>query len=358
MHLFASIPQPDGAKYTDTFAPLLRALFSPELVGRHGPYYFVHTQDGRGGGDALQVSFDGVSNPDEIRSDVQRLARDHGCVAGVEEVPRGAIPSPLWNAGFSGTGFSDSSQRLFQKAAPTLLGFLNQAPGDESQLSRALGALRLMVAHMRATLIHSPQRFIAEYEFKELLSVRMLSYRSHFEAVYLRTKNPESFESACDRFYQQVGPAVRAFVEACGDPDGEPADDTQVRSWTELITSESAPLSQSFLDGSLVNAGHSLEDLVRERGAPVEPTRFHTPPSPELDRLMHRDADFLAFRLQTSLLYSSLYTLGFSLAERYVFCYVVARANEEVCGKSMLELQDDLDGLAKTMAALPSPAVA
>ncbi|SDM72681.1 hypothetical protein [Streptomyces wuyuanensis] len=357
MHLFASIPQPDGAKYTETFAPLIRALFSPERVGGHGPYYFVRTHDGQVGADTLQISIDEVPNPDSIRDDLQSLARQYGCVARVDEVPREAVPSPMWNAGFSGSGFSASSQRLFQEAAPALVAFLNRAAEEGRPLFGALGALRLMTAHTRATLLRSPQRSIDGYELRDLLSLRLLSYRSHFEAVYLRTKDPESFEAACARFYEQVGPTIRAFIEACGDPNVELADDTPAQKWTELITSQSSHLAETFLAGSIVNAGYTLEDLVRERGAPVEPTRFHTPPSPELDRLMHRDADFLAFRLQTSLLYSGLYSLGFSLAERYVFCYVIARANEEVCGKSMQELQDGLDDLAKTMAAVPSAAV-
>lgn len=326
-------------------------------MATHGPYYAVRTQDGQTGGDTLQISIDGVQDPDSTRDELQRLASRFGCAADVAEVPRDAVPSPMWNAGFRGTEFSASSQRLFQRATPAMESFLRRAAEDESPLSRALGALRLMAAHTRATLLQSPQRELDGYEFRELLSLRLLSYRSHFEAVYLRTKDPESFEAACARFYEQVGPATRAFIEACGSPDGEPTDDAVVQQWTDLITSGSSHLAETFLDGSIVNAGHTLEDLVRERGAPVEPTRFHTPPSPELDRLMHRDADFLAFRLQTSLLYSCLYTLGFSLAERYVFCYVVARANEEVCGKSMQQLQDDLDGLAKAMAAVPSAAV-
>ncbi|MEV7106692.1 hypothetical protein [Streptomyces atroolivaceus] len=353
VHLFATIPQPVGSKYNDTFAPLIRELFAPERVGGaggHGPYYFVRTQDAQLGTDTLQISIEGVSDEDSTRADLHGTAERYGCAAQVDATPLDSVPSPLWNAGFTGTGFSASSKRLFQEAAPTLVSFLNRAAETPQSPPPALGAIRLMAAHTRATLLRSPQREIDGYEFRELLSLRLLSYRSHFEAIYLRTKDPQSFDAACARFYEQVGAGVREFITACGDPDDDPADE-MVRLWTKSITSESSHLAENFSDGSVVNAGHTLEDLVRKRGAPVEPTRFHTPPSPELDRLMHRDADFLAFRLQTSLLYSCLYTLGFSLAERYVFCYVVARANEEVCGKSMKELQDELDGLARSMAS-------
>lgn len=354
MHLFATIPQPIGSKYNDTFAPLIRELFAAERVGgagSHGPYYFVRTQDRRDGAEVLQISIDGVSDGDATRDDLHRFAQRHGCSAHVDATPLDSVPSPLWNAGFTGTGFSDSSKRLFQEVAPILVSFLDRAAEAPNSPPPALGAIRLMVAHTRATLLRSPQRKIDGYEFNELLSLRLLSYRSHFEAIYLRTKDPKSFDAACARFYEQVGTAAREFITACGDPDAEHTDDT-IRKWTDVITSGSSHLAESFSDGSVVNAGHTLEDLVRKRGAPVEPTRFHTPPSAELDHLMHRDTDFLAFRLQTSLLYSCLYSLGFSLAERYVFCYVVARANEEVCGKSMKELQDGLDDLARSMAAV------
>ncbi|MFI9203504.1 hypothetical protein [Streptomyces sp. NPDC053048] len=357
MHLLVTIPQPNGSNYNEAFAPLIRELFSRERVGGHGPYYFVRTWDGRAGAEVLQISVDGVSDPDATRSDLHRLAQKHGCAAQVEEMPQAAAPSPLWNAGFAGTGFSDSSKRLFQAAAPTLVAFLDQTNEERDPLRTALGAIRLMVAHSRATLLRSPQRDIDGYNFRELLSLRLLSYRSHFEAIFARSKDPESFEAACARFYEQVGPATREFITACGDPDAETTDDRAVRQWTDLIVSGSASLADDFLNGVVVDAGRTLEDLEREQGGPVEPTRFHTPPSAELERLMHRDADFLAFRLQTSLLYSCLYSLGFSLAERYVFCYVVARAGEEVAGKSVQELQDDLDALAKSMAAVSSPAV-
>jgi hypothetical protein len=351
VHFFATIPQPDDSNYNETFAPLIRALFSPERVAEHGPYYFVRTQDARTGAQSLQISIDGVTNPAATCGLLRDLAQRHGCTARIDELPLTEVPSPLGNAGLAGPGFAAASKRLFQEAAPALVAFLNRAAEAESSLPSALGALRLMVAHTKATLLNSPQRKLP-YEFGDLLSLRLLSYRSHFEAVYLRTKDPASFEAACTRFYDQVGPATHAYIEASGNPDLTPAGDAIVQQWTKLIEAGSGQLAESFLDGSFVNAGETLEDLVKKRGGPVEPTRFHTPPSPELDALMHRDTDFLAFRMQTSLLYSSLYSLGFSLAERYVFCYVVARANEEVRGKSMTELQDELDGLAKSMTAI------
>ncbi|MER7697345.1 hypothetical protein [Streptomyces sp. NPDC096095] len=349
VHFFATIPQPDGSNYNETFAPLIRALFAPERVARHGPYYFVRTRDARLGAEALQISVDGVTDPDAFREELRSIVQRHGHTARVEEIPLVEAPSPLWNAGFAGPGFEAASKRLFQRAAPVLVAFLNRSAVSGSALPAALGALRLMVAHTQATLLNSPQRNLP-YQFGDLLSLRLLSYRSHYEAIYLRTKNPDSFEAACARFYEQAGPAVREFIAACGDPDAEHLDDLPAEQWTGFVKAGTSQLAETFLHGSILNAGETLEDLVQKRGGPVEPTRFHTPPSPELDALMHRDTDFLAFRMQTSLLYSSLYSLGFSLAERYVFCYVVARANEEVRGRSMAELQSDLDDLARSMA--------
>lgn len=360
MHLFVTIPQPEGSSYKETFAPLIGELFSPERTSTHGPYYFVRTWDGRAGAEVLQISVDGVTDPDAFSDQLRSVARTFGCTPRIEETPLDQVPSPLWNAGFDGTGFSASSKRLFQEAAPILVSFIHRTMHEQDSLTPALDAIRLMVAHSRSTLLKSPQRELEGYAFRDLLSLRLLSYRSHYEAIYARSKDPESFEAACARFYEQVGSITREFIAECGDPNGWPndgsADGTVVRQWSEFIVSRSGSLAEDFLDGTVVNAGRTLEDLVRERGGPVEPTRFHTPPSAELDRLMNRDADFMAFRLQTSMLYSCLYTLGFSLAERYVFCYVAARANEEVAGKPMQVLQDELDGLARRMAAVSASA--
>ncbi|RII22271.1 hypothetical protein DSC45_00915 [Streptomyces sp. YIM 130001] len=354
MHVFATITQANGSNFKETCVPLIRALFSRSRTAGHGPYYFVRTWDARTSADVLHISIDGTAEPDHTIADLQRLAREHGCTAEAAATPAENTPSPLWNAGFSGRGFSDSSRRLFQKAAPILVAHLNRSEQAKDPLASTLDVLRLMAAHSRATLLGSPQREIERYEFRDLLPLRLLSYRSHYEAVYLRTKDPDSFEAACSRFYEQVGPTVREFIEQCGGPDTAPMPDPLLEQWTELATSESRQLADDFASGALVNSGQTLEDLERKQGGPVAPTRFHIPPIPETEHLIQRDPDFMAFRLLTSLMYSCLYSLGFSLAERYVFCYVLARANEEACGKSMTDLRDDLDALAKAITAAHS----
>ncbi|MFB9903834.1 hypothetical protein [Allokutzneria oryzae] len=351
MHLFAVVPWQETSSLNET-AALIGEVFSPEHTKNHGPYYFVRTRDHRTGAEALQLSIAEVTDQAETRKALVRAAERHGRTVRVDEVPLDSIPSPLWNSGFDGPGFPALSRRLYQRAAPILATFLNRAAQADNPLQSALDAIRLMVAHTRATLLRSPQRSLAGYEFRELLSLRLLSYRSHFEAVYPRTKDPASFEAACARFYAQAGPEIHKFVTSSGDADAIWANDAVIRQWTELVMSASHPLAADFRDGTVVDAGRTLEDLVRERGAPVEPTRFHTPRIPELERLLHHDTDFLSFRLLTSLLYSCLYTLGFSLPERYVYCYVAARANEEVAGRSMLELAADLDDLARRVAAV------
>ncbi|GLF97395.1 hypothetical protein [Streptomyces yaizuensis] len=352
MHLLATIPRPDGSTFKEILAPLIGDFFPPDRARQHGPYYFVRTWDDRAGTELLRISLDGVVDPGATGDELRRTARRYGCEAHIEETPPEAAPSPLWNAGFDGTGFPALSKRLYQEAAPILGRFLAGAAGEErGPLGAALDAIHLMTAHTRATLLGSPQRDLAEYGFRDLLTLRLLSYRSHFEAIYARSKDPAAFEAACARFYAQAGETARNAVLAYGDPDTGPADRTPAQEWTDFIVSSSQAVGKHFQNGTVRDAGRTLEDLERERGGPVEPTRFHIPPIPELDQLLHRDIDFLTFRLQTSVLYSCLYTLGFSLAERYVFCYVVARANEEIAGKSMKELQDDLDELARRFAA-------
>ncbi|GAA4036183.1 hypothetical protein GCM10022247_72370 [Allokutzneria multivorans] len=351
MHLFAVVPWEASSRLNET-AALIGTIFSPERTERHGAYYFVRTRDHRTGAEALQISVSEVTDPSDLRNLLLSAAREHGREATVEEVPLHSLPSPLWNSGFDGPGFPELSQRLYQRASPILATFLNRVEQAKSPLQSALDAIKLMVAHTRATLLDSPQRSLAGYEFRDLLSLRLLSYRSHFEAIYPRTKDPAALEAACARFYGQVGPDVHKFVTDCGDPDTGPTEDPLIRQWTEFVMSISGQLAEEFRDKTVIDAGRTLEDLVRERGGPVEPTRFHTPRIPELEHLLHRDFDFLSFRLLTSLLYSCLYTLGFSLPERYVYCYVAARANEEVAGGSMQTLSADLDELARRVAAV------
>jgi hypothetical protein len=266
----------------------------------------------------------------------------------VAEVPFEEIPSPLWNCGFGGVGFDAVAKQLFRAASPVLTRIAPVLDGDTT--GSYLLALRLMVAHAGATLLASEQRELPSHGFDELLSLRLLSFRSHYEGVFARASDPESFERRYAAYYDQLGERARDFVRACARSPESAVADVRVRDWTELVRRHFAALREDVGAGLIVDEGLTLEDLNRGREVPLPPTRFHSFMSDAMAELLHRNPDFLAFRILTSLLYSCLHTLGFNLVERYLCCYVLARANEDVSGRATAELQSGLGALARELA--------
>lgn len=360
MRFYITIPLEDkNPDYSSVILPCIRDIFSRAQSDKFGPYYFFRTWDEQSSAEVARICINEISETDA--GNLVRVFKRLGCEIFTElkddsDVSQVLGFSPLWNSGFGGSNFTERSIDLVQKVSPILATMLNECRGAPDSLTASLQVLRLMVIHVAATLKDSPQMAFEEYDFKTLLSLRLLSYRSHYEAVLLRTNAPEAFERACSKFYEKVGPYIRNQIISAGQ-SLELSQNNINRRWYEFVTTESAGLARAFENSEIVDAGRTLEDLEKALGRSVEPTRFHSKPTSHMQRLLHEDIDFLVYRLQTSLLYSSIHSLGFSLAERYVFCYVVARANEDLAGKPMLELQDDLDGLAKRLEDTGSPSV-
>lgn len=356
MHAFVTIPLDEGcATVTRSLRGVVTDLFGPERPAWPGAFYFVRTWDRGSGRDCLQISLQSdTATAGEARDRVERAAHAHDLRPTVTELPFRDIPSPLWNSGIGGTGFDAAARRLYRAVAPILARGV-AAIGDDKTKAYLL-ALDLMVANAGATVLESEQRRLSSRGFGELLGLRMLSYRSHYEgAKHAMAKDPDSFERRCAAYYARLGPYLRESVRRCAespvpalDLDGEPA-----RAWADVVRQHFGELREECRAGLIAHSGPTLDDFDGRRDDGLTPSAFHAKElSAELSDLLHRSADFLAYRIQASLLYSCLHTMGFSLAERFLFCYLLARANEEVSGKSTEELAKGLDSVARELANL------
>jgi hypothetical protein len=352
VHVFVTVPlDQGGATATRSIRGFLADLFGPQRPAWPGEYYFVRTWDRTDGRDCLQLSLQSdTAGADEARDRVQRAADAHGLRPDTAELPVEEIPSPLWNSGIGGEGFDAVARSLYRAVSP-LLARIVAAVGDD-KAEAYLPALDLMVANAAATVAESEQRRLSSRGFGELLALRMLSYRSHYEgAKHALAKDPEAFERRCAVFHERLGPHVRELVRSCAaSPDTAPADEP-ARSWARVVRSHFGALREECRAGRIVHAGRTLDDFNENPDDHLPPSSFHAKKlSPEMSDLLHRSPDFLAYRVQASLLYSCLHTMGFSLAERFLFCYVLARANEEVSGMTTEQLAHGLDAVAREMA--------
>ncbi|QBI53046.1 hypothetical protein EKD16_06240 [Streptomonospora litoralis] len=352
MHVFATVPlDRGGATPPRTIRGFITDLFGPGRPSWPGDYYFVRTWDRADGLDCLQISLaSDTATSGEARARIREAAEGRGLPSTAAELPLEEAPSPLWNAGVGGEGFDAAAKRLFRAVAPVLARTAS-AIGDDTAEAYLL-ALRLMVANAGATVLESEQRQLSSRGFGELLSLRLLSYRSHYEgAKNAQAKDPDSFERRCAAYYDKLGAQAREFVRNCAESPVPSAGDEPARAWVDIIQRHFGALREECRAGTVTHDGPTLDDFNEDRDASQSPSSFHARDlSAEMSDLLHRNPDFLAYRIQTSLLYSCLYTMGFNLAERFLFCYLLARANEEVSGKSTEELSEGLDAVAKEFA--------
>lgn len=354
MHVFATVPL---AGYDRSVADRYRAMISDladsggDLFGKD--YYFVRTWDRATSEEYVQLSLFGP-DAQKIRDVVSEMVRKHDFEPVFSDVDPDSVESPLWNAGFGGESFDAVSKALYRQASPLLVALAARARTGVMDSYRL--ALRFMVEHEKATLVNSEQRTVGSFSFNDLLSTRLLSFRSHYEAIAARASDPHTFEQGYAKYYDVLGEFARECITASLDSTEPLHDDPALRQWAENIAANTSSLRENFRVGKIINNGLTLDDLNREREVPLSPTQFHAfgEDSAAFQDLMQRNPDFLAFRLQASLMYSCLHTLGFSLLERFLFCYILGRANEEVYGKSATELQIQLRTVAEALAAQPS----
>ena len=352
VHVFVTIPLDEGdTTVTRSVRGFITDLFGPEQPAWPGDSYFVRTWDRSNGRDCLQVSLQSyTATADDARVRLQRAAAPRGLRPTVAELAFEEIPSPLWNSGIGGDGFDAAAKRLYRAVAPILAGSVS-AIGDDTAKAYLL-ALRLMVANAGATVLESEQRQRSSRDFDELLSLRMLSYRSHYEgAKNALAKDPDAFERRCAAYYDKLGAQAREFIRSCAASPVPALDDELARAWVDVVRQHFGVLREECRAGLITHVGPTLDDFNEHRDDQLSPSSFHAQElSAEMSDLLHRSPDFLAYRIHASLLYSCLHTMGFSLAERFLFCYLLARANEEVSGRSTEELAEGLDTVARELA--------
>lgn len=354
MHVFVTIPLDQGGTApAQVVRGLIADLFGPRRPPWPGGHYAVRTWDRADGGDLLQVSLaSDTASADEARDRAGEAARAHGLRPTAAEVPLEEVPSPLWNSGVAGPGFDAASKRLCAAVAPALARAASELVHETGKAGAYRLALRLMAANAGAAVLESEQRHLTSRDFGELVSLRLLSYRSHYEgAKNARATDPDAFERRCAGFYEALGAYARDLVRDCAASPVPAAGDEPARTWVEAVRGRFGPLRDLCRDGLIAHEGPTLDAYGGGGGARPPASAFHADLSEAMSELLHRNPDFMAYRIQTSLLYSCLHTLGFTLAERYLFCYILARANEEVAGRGAEELAQGLDAVAREVAA-------
>ena len=351
MHAFVTVPlDKRDAKVSQDIRGFVTDLFGTGQPPWPGDFYFVRTWDRESGLDCLQVSLESdVVTADEARERVQKAAAAYDLQPTVAEIPFEEIPSPLWNSGIGGAEFDAASKQIYRAAAPVLVRIASTLGGDTG--ANYLLTLRLMVAHTGATVLESEQRELSSRSFDELLSLRLLSYRSHYEgAKHAQASDPATFDRRFAAYYDKLGARARDFVRTCTESSITAPDDALTHAWVEVVRQYFGTLREQSRAGLIAHDGPTLDNVNEGRDVPLQPSSFHSDLSKEMSDLLHHNPDFLAYRIYTSLLYSSLYTLGFHLAERFLFCYILARANEDVSGKATEELAEGLDAVAREFA--------
>jgi hypothetical protein len=347
VHVFVTIPlDKRGAPVSKDVGGLVTDLFGPGRPPWPGAYYFVRTWDRATGLECLQLSLESdVITAGEAGERVHQAAAAHGLRPTVAEVPFEEIPSPLWNSGVGGTAFAAATKALYRAVAPVLAQIVPTLGGDTA-LTYLL-VLRLMVAHTGATVLESEQRQLADHDFAELLSLRLFSYRSHYEgAKHALAGDPASLDRRFASYYDTLGDHVQDFIRDCA-ASRPTAGDDPAQAWADVVRLHYGPVREQCRAGVIAHDGPGLDD-VRDASRP--PSDFHAAMSAEMSDFLQNDPDFLAYRIHTSLLYSCLYTIGFGLPERFLFCYLLARANEDVAGKETGELAQGLSAVVRELA--------
>ncbi|WP_214416738.1 hypothetical protein [Sphaerisporangium fuscum] len=242
------------------------------------------------------------------------------------------------------------SKRLCRASGPALLDHARRLlTGDRDAAYRLLA--RTMVAHARSNVAVSELLDLQGVDHARLMPLRLLSFRSHFEGFIARVAEPERLREHFENAYRRLGEQVRddirlALVPTARTPEGPSG------SWGRFVEATFGDLRQAFRNGVLESTGDSLENLDQGRDEPLSPTRFHSllGRREALERLLYRSADFQAFRMESSVLYSLVHTLGLSVPERYLLCYVVARSNEDVAGCTASDLLRAFGELAEAFA--------
>ncbi|WP_284785878.1 hypothetical protein [Corynebacterium rhinophilum] len=348
MNVTFTVAAPHENDYFTTVIPAMLDIASnaPSGDGLYSLVYFARTWDPSTKEDILRICLLPKGGKYAVCRRIEGLLRKNGLVdfSFAEELEY----PPLWNAGFSGSRFAQTSIAIYEAATRWMVKLASRWSGLQVTRPPLRDAIQTMVWHGRASLDSSLYKNLDGFENSQLLSLRLLSYRSHYEAAYARSANPAGLDRFCSRAYEELGGVARQAVAAASKPRTCWNRDIP-GSWYAVVATCHEKIRTALANGDLFDVSRTREDLERALGRELEPTRFHARLTEPIRYLLYQDLDFLAYRFETSLLYSVLYTLGYPLSLRYVLCNLVAQANEDESNKSAMKLREELEAFATSL---------
>ncbi len=278
---------------------------------------------------AIQISLPGLEAADLL--DLAKKWRLH--IADIGEAKLSAVTSPLADSGFSGSLLGSATRTVLSSISPLTLSVLELT----GRTARVELAVDLLAAHLPA---------IAEVTVPGPYGgapLSFLSYRSHAEAFFASSREPELTRSAFAYRYESSRSSLESRVlhiinNARQEPKSLPR---PARLWWDTARNNKPNFVGDFRTGKL----QAPTNPEGQKGA-LDHSKFHqtVQASPGLSEFLASDPNFLAGRLLTTLLYLTLHTMGLTLVERYFLCYAISRSCESIFA---VQADEVLAGLAR-----------
>lgn len=253
--------------------------------------------------------------------------------------------NPYWNSGFIGDEFPQTALEL---SFDTMESIEIVHPNSALIASGSFGLdniVTIMLSHMKASAEYAKSLSRAGLTKNEVFAVRLISYRSHSEGFLVSQPNKEEIRKHFDQFYLRVKDLLfeKIYLISSDNVKYLPNDEQQInQKWTSFYGKWHDVLVRLITQKRIYPK--SVDKLPIS--GPLFLSKFHTaiPYSKELQYYLNKYPEFLATRLLTSTLYSSIYSAGCPLFERYLTCYLIAKASEEyfnIPWKTQLDMLND-----------------
>ncbi|MEU6714641.1 lantibiotic dehydratase C-terminal domain-containing protein [Nonomuraea sp. NPDC046802] len=233
---------------------------------------------------------------------------------------------PVTGPVFGGAHLAPVTRAFLSEVSPVLLDLLRASTANRSD--RLAAALDLMAAHLVAVSGALRVDGIAPE-----VPLGFLSFRSHAEAFFATSANPELTRVRIDERFEANRSAIQDRILAVFQQvKGEgPEVSAEAGAWHRTARETKPVIAEHIRTGGITTDTAYVDDHLRERQDFAD-SAFHTAAgsSTELQRFLRNDPAFLAGRLLTSMLYLSLHGMGITLVERYFLCHATSRACESI----------------------------
>ena len=197
--------------------------------------------------------------------------------------------------------------------------FIVKLIGMADRINLATDLMLLHPLFMQPHLFHAARDQVAPNTF--------ISFRSHADGFFLMSKSPTDTRSTFERHFQSASTGLLNRLRRLSlNPSNSPAFE-----WKSFIDTTVPSLVPSFQAGS-IGFTAPPEDERMSQNYNLDASPFHAliETSSRYQEFMRTDAEFLALRFMSSMLYCSLSQIGVRLIERYLLCHVVSRTYEEM----------------------------